>query len=79
LIRVILFDLTFFITVLPIDISLVRRGLKYNYKDFKNSLQMICAYSLDNIDGIVTRNIKDFKGCEISVYSPEELTKAIKH
>ena len=71
--RNILFDLTNYITVIPIEIETIKMGIRSKHKDFEDALQMICAYSVEKIDCIVTRNIKDFKDCEITVMAPDEL------
>jgi hypothetical protein len=51
----------------------LKKGLRSNHKDFEDSIQILCASTIEQIDCIVTRNIKDFKGSEIKVYSPDEL------
>ena len=38
---------------------------------------MQCTYSIEKMDCIVTRNIKDFRDCEIPVLLPDELVKKI--
>ncbi|KAA3658741.1 MAG: PIN domain-containing protein [Calditrichaeota bacterium] len=36
------------------------------------------AASQEKLDAIVTRNIKDFKQAQLTIYSPEELSKILK-
>jgi len=72
-IRSALTDLLDFITLIPIDTDMVKKGLQSDYKDFEDSLQIFCAYSIDNIFGIVTRNIKDFKLSAVKAYSPDSI------
>lgn len=71
--RNILIELLDFISVVPIDIYMIKKGLKSKHKDFEDALQIVCALTIDEMDGIVTRNIKDFKLSEIPVFSPDEL------
>jgi predicted nucleic acid-binding protein len=71
--RSILFDLTDYITIIPIDNEMIQKGLRSKHKDFEDALQINCAYSVEKIDCIVTRNIKDFKDSEIKVLTPDEL------
>ena len=71
--RSILFDLTDYITIIPIDTEMIQKGLRSKHKDFEDALQINCAYSVEKIDCIVTRNIKDFKDSEITVLTPDEL------
>lgn len=71
--REILYNLLDFITVISVDLDIVKKGLLSKHKDFENSIQIFCASSIEKIDCIVTRNIKDFKESEIKVLSPDEL------
>lgn len=75
--RVILTDLLDFITIIAIDQEVIKRGLKSKHKDFEDALQIIAAQSIDNIECIITRNIKDFKEAEILVIPPDEFVKKI--
>ena len=61
-------------TVIPVDVDVLKKGFRSKHKDFEDAIQIFCASSVENIDGIVTRNIKDFKNSEIPVLTPEELT-----
>ena len=75
--RLILLNLLDFVTIIPIDILLIKRGLKSKHKDFEDALQILSATSIDKIDCIVTRNLKDFKDSEIPVFSPDTLLSRI--
>lgn len=75
--REILYNLSEYIQIIPVDSSIIKKGLKSKYKDFEDAVQMISAYSIDKMDCIVTRNIKDFRDAEIPVLSPDELVKKI--
>lgn len=70
--RDILYNLLEFITVIPIDTDILKKGLKSKHKDFEDAIQIICASSIEQLDCIVTRNIKDFKLSEIAVLTPDE-------
>jgi predicted nucleic acid-binding protein len=76
--RAILYDLLDFVTVIPIDIENLKRGLLSNHKDFEDALQINCAESMVEMDFIVTRNIKDFQKSNIQIVNPEELSKILK-
>lgn len=71
--RKILLDLLDYLDAVPIDESMLRRGLKSAHKDFENALQIMAAGAVPGIDFIVTRNKKDFKASEITVLSPNEV------
>ena len=75
--RQVLFNLMEYLTIVAVDVDILRKGLKSKHKDFEDAIQIICASSIEKIDYIVTRNIKDFKFSEISVISPDELVKKI--
>lgn len=66
-----LFD---FLTVIPIDADVLKKGLRSKHKDFEDGIQIIAASSVGKMDGIVTRNPKDFKNSEIPVFAPDEIT-----
>lgn len=60
-----------YLHIAPITMETLKQGLKSKHKDFEDALQIISAYSVGNVDCIVTRNIKDFKDSEIPVFTPE--------
>ena len=71
--RTIILQLLEFITIIPIDVHMIKKGLKSKHKDFEDSIQMLCASTIEKIDCIVTRNTKDFRDSEILVLTPDEL------
>ena len=71
--RQILLELSTFLHIILIDADIIRKGLKSKHKDFEDALQILCAGSIQKMDCIVTRNIKDFKDADIPVISPEKL------
>jgi len=70
--REVLYNLLDFLTVISVDIDIIKKGLRSNHKDFEDSIQILCASSIENINHIITRDGKDFKGSEIPVLSPDE-------
>lgn len=72
-----LFKLLDFISIVAIDQDIIKKALKSKHKDFEDGVQIICAYSVENLDCIVTRNKKEFKNSEILVLSPDELVNRI--
>lgn len=71
--RQILLDLTSLLKIIPVDAEVIQKGLKSQHKDFEDALQIICAESIPKMDCIVTRNVKDFKGAQIPVLSPDQV------
>jgi predicted nucleic acid-binding protein len=55
-----------------VDRQTVETALKLGLKDFEDSIQLACA-TLSQLDGIVTRDRKDFVGSDLPIYSPTEL------
>ena len=75
--RDVLYDLLDYLTVIAVDIDILKKGLRSNHKDFEDSIQILCASSIEKIDCIVTRNTKDFKASEIPAYNPDEVILTI--
>lgn len=75
--REILYDLLNYISIISIDIDILKRGLKSTHKDFEDALQILSAYTIENMDCIVTRNTKDFKEALIPVYTSDEIVRKI--
>lgn len=71
--RDILFNLFDFIEVIPVNLDILKKGLRSSHKDFEDAVQILCASSITGINCIVTRNKKDFKTSEIAVLTPDEI------
>ena len=71
--RALLLGLFEFISVIPVDEQVLSKGLRSKQKNFEDAIQLYCAITIEKIDCIVTRNIKDFKGVEIPVLAPDEV------
>ena len=72
--RAVLYNLLDFLTVIAVEVDILKKGLRSNHKDFEDSVQIFCASTIENIDSIITRDVKDFKGSEIKVLTPDELS-----
>ena len=75
--RDVLNNLLDYLNVVSIDTEILRKGLRSKHKDFEDALQIIAASSIPKIDCIVTRNVKDFRGSEIAILAPDELSDRI--
>ena len=75
--REVLYNLLDYITVVAVDVDILKKGLRSNHKDFEDSIQILCASSIEKIDCIVTRNTKDFKASEIPAFNPDEIILSI--
>lgn len=60
------------ITIIPVDEEILKKSLKSPHKDFEDAIQILCAHTVKNLDGIITRNLKDFSKSEVAVFSPDE-------
>jgi predicted nucleic acid-binding protein len=71
--REILLSLLDLIELIPVDLFIVKKGLLSKHKDFEDAIQIFAAHSINSIDFIVTRNLKDFKDAGMAVLPPDEL------
>ena len=58
--------------VAPVNLAVLEGALQAKFTDFEDAVLYNAALNV-NADGIVTRNIGDFKRATIPVYAPEEL------
>ena len=73
ILRDVLYNLLDYVTVIAVDTDVLKKGLRSKHKDFEDSIQILCASTIEKIDCIVTRNTKDFRESEILVLTPDEL------
>ena len=60
-------------TISQVNKITLERALDSNLGDFEDAVMNESAIS-SGLDGIVTRNLKDFKKSKLSIYGPDELT-----
>jgi predicted nucleic acid-binding protein len=75
--REVLYNLLDYVNVIPVDQDTLKKGIRSKHRDFEDAIQIITASSVDRIDCIVTRNIRDFKDSEILVLTPDELVERL--
>ncbi len=73
-VRKVLRQLKVLVTVLPMDDKIIELSLDSDFKDFEDAIQYHTAIEND-INIIVTRNLKDFKNAKIPVMTAKEYTK----
>jgi predicted nucleic acid-binding protein len=73
ILRDVLYNLLDYLTVIAVDTDILKKGLLSKHKDFEDSIQILCASTIEKIDCIVTRNTTDFRDSEILVLPPDEL------
>jgi len=55
-----------------VNTNVLEQAVKSKFADFEDAVQYYSAESSD-MDGIVTRNTKDYKNTRLPIYNPEEL------
>jgi len=61
------------VDIIPVTKEMLVNATISKIKDYEDAVQFQCAASITGINGIITRNKKDFKASTIPVFSPEEL------
>jgi predicted nucleic acid-binding protein len=74
----IILELLDLLEVLEVTKTDITSALKSDISDFEDAIQHSVAIKVDEINSIVTRNIKDYKRSKISVFSPDAFLKLIK-
>jgi predicted nucleic acid-binding protein len=59
--------------IIPADRLSLIGALSSKITDYEDAIQLQCAIKILGIDGIITRDLKDFKESTIPVYSPEQV------
>ena len=62
---------------IEVDTQHIHKALHSEFKDFEDAVQFYSAHSQNKIQGIITRNQKDFKPSVLPVFSPKEALAAI--
>lgn len=58
--------------VLPVDANVIKEALASDFTDFEDAIQYYSAVRSGVVDGIITRNGKDFRLSEISIVNPTD-------
>lgn len=62
-----------YIQVIPVTQTMLKHAMKADFKDFEDAVQHECALTIQNLECIVTRNLRDYKKSRIRAISPEQL------
>jgi predicted nucleic acid-binding protein len=60
-----------YVDILSVDSDIIRLALNSFFKDFEDAVQYYTSIK-NNLDIILTRNIKDYKSTDIPVMTPDE-------
>ena len=62
------------VKILPVTPEAIYYALNLPWTDFEDAVQYSTAL-VNNMDGIVTRNVDDYKLAEIDIYTPTEIVE----
>jgi len=65
-----------FVSIAPLNESIIDAALLFPFKDFEDSIQFQCAIQ-NGIETIITRNIKDYPKDQIKVADPGQYLSAV--
>lgn len=71
-------EVTTVLSIIPVDINIIKKSLKSNHKDFEDAIQIVSAQSINNMDCIITRDLKDYKFAQITVLTPDDFLSTIE-
>ena len=55
----------------------ILQALKNDFSDYEDSIQYSSALTIEKLDAIITRNIKDYKNSKIAVMTPHSFIQMI--
>lgn len=62
--------------IAPVDQAVLQEALKSDFKDFEDAVLHEAAKQA-HVQGIVTRNQKDFQNASLPIYGPDELYRIV--
>lgn len=71
-IRKALDEITDIVSIIPVNLDMIKKSINSNHRDFENAIQIYSAQSISDMNCIVTRDLKDYKNAEIQVYTPDQ-------
>jgi predicted nucleic acid-binding protein len=76
--RQVLLNILQYLQIIPIDSEMIKKGLQSRNKDFEDELQLQSAYSIQDMDCLITRNRKDYVHATLPIFSPDEFARTMK-
>lgn len=71
-------ELVELVEILPLDRVIIQNALNSSFADFEDAIQYYSAFQIEDVDGIITRNVKDFKKSDLAILTPELAIKLIE-
>ena len=68
-------ELTDMTEIIGITKKEIIQALRNDFKDFEDSIQYSSALTIEGIEAIITRNVKDYRNSEIAVMTPLNYSK----
>ncbi len=65
------------VCVCTIDESVLANAFTLSFQDYEDAVQHCCA-TANNLEGIVTRNLKDYKNATLPVFSPADFLRKLE-
>ncbi|WP_288372950.1 PIN domain-containing protein [uncultured Algoriphagus sp.] len=62
-----------YLEIQPTQKAQILQALNSDFKDLEDAVQYFCASGIPKLEGIITRNKKDFKSSQIPVFEPWEV------
>ena len=67
------------VSIISVDINIIKKSLKSNHKDFEDAIQIVSAQSIKDMYCIVTRDLKHYKHAEINVMTPDDFLNTLNN
>ncbi len=71
-------ELSALTTIVDVSKKVIESAIASDFNDFEDAIQYQCALSINKVDCIITRDIKDYKKSTIRVMSTEEIISYIE-
>ncbi len=65
--------------VVDVTKTVIQQALKSDFKDFEDAIQYYCALSINKLEIVITRDIKDFKKSTIPVMTTDEIISLLEN
>ena len=76
-VRELLKKLLLIVSVAGVSEEEIQKALELEWNDFEDSVQYSVA-ALNEMDGIITRNVKDYSSAEMQVWEPAQFLEKTK-
>jgi predicted nucleic acid-binding protein len=71
-------ELVSFCKILPVSEREIFAAMKSGFSDFEDAIQHFTAIQMPEIEGIITRNLSDYRKSQLPVFTPEVFLSSFK-